>query len=377
MHLLWTVIVAGLVQQAATIPLDPKSLLGIPSRSLRGRNLVHSTLPTDYFFELANRGVPPTECAVDTATEEDGCFTLQDASESNVRFALAPGKSFVKEQSLGAGVFGGVYACVLKDGQDIAVKLYKSPDHGGAKKSFGLLKELEGNEHIVKAVAWGKVQGKPALAMELAPDGTVESRNKDKLYEGKEKEGKLKETANQLLDGLAYMHSKKIAHTDLHEGNIAFKGDIAKVVDFDHCKKDIPIVIWVNYDWRAAPGKLRNRHMLRHLANTGLEASFDRIAGNGPNQIDVYKNDVWDLASIFIRMMKGHEDPDFPDTNSQEIREIWENDDADKRVELMRKRWPDFTPEFVELLADIYCKQDQRISMEQFKEDFKDVQIYC
>ena len=95
---------------------------------------------------------------------------------------------------------------------------------------------------------------------------------------------------------------------------------------------------------------------------------------NSQRQIDPYGNDVWTLARMFIYMTTGEE---LPNTDTAEMREIWENDDADKRVELIKKKWPGFTQEFAELLGDIFCRQNQRIKMDQFKDDFQDMKIYC
>jgi serine/threonine protein kinase len=175
-----------------------------------------------------------------------------------VRFALAPGKTFQGEESLGAGVFGSVAQCVLEDGTDVAVKQYKSADSPGAERSFNTMKTLEGNEYIVKTYGFGTIQNKAALAMELAPDGTIQSRIERGDYKGKEKEQKMKEVGSKLLEGFTYMHSKSIAHRDIHNGNVVFKGDTPKVVDFDfaceltQCIKFVP----GGNGGQAAPGRL-------------------------------------------------------------------------------------------------------------------------
>ena len=240
MHLLKTLLASALVQQVISIPLNPE-----PSLLLRSLSLIE-------------RGDPPPQCADEAATEEQGCFTLQDASNKDVRFAFAPGQSF--DQGIGKGYFARVARCVLKDGQDIAVKQFKIASEEReemAERSFDFLKELEGNEHIVKAIARGKVQGKPAYAMELAQDGTIESRSDAEEYKGKEKEEAMKDVGNQVLDGLAWMYSKKIAHLDIQVGNFAFKGDTVKVIDFDFACKDRECLGSVpgGNGGRGAPGK--------------------------------------------------------------------------------------------------------------------------
>jgi hypothetical protein len=66
-----------------------------------------------------------------------------------------------------------------------------------------------------------------------------------------------------------------------------------------------------------------------------------------------------------------------PSTSSTEMRAIWQVDNTDERTKAIKKQWPAFADEFVEMLADVFCRQGLRISMETLKNDFADVQIYC
>lgn len=110
---------------------------------------------------------------------------------------------------------------------------------------------------------------------------------------------------------------------------------------------------------------------IKALTHSTPEALY--VEGETKN-IDPYGNDVWTLATMLIRMTTGEK---FPNVKQGDILAIWQNDDSEKRAELIQKKWPSFTAEFSELLADIFCKQEKRMKMEQFKDDFKDVQIYC
>lgn len=83
---------------------------------------------------------------------------------------------------------------------------------------------------------------------------------------------------------------------------------------------------------------------------------------------------MWEAARVFIQMTTADS---APRTNSDEMRAIWEPDDPNKRVEQIRKQWPEYSPEFAELLGDVFCKEKERINMEKLKEDFKDTKIYC
>jgi serine/threonine protein kinase len=97
----------------------------------------------------------------------------------------------------------------------------------------------------------------PALVMELAPDDGLATRLKRGDYKGKDKEEAFKDVGKQVLEGVAYMHSKTIAHRDLWEDNIAFKGDEVRIIDFDYACKGGGCVETVPGGQRgtAAPGE--------------------------------------------------------------------------------------------------------------------------
>lgn len=80
--------------------------------------------------------------------------------------------------------------------------------------------------------------------MELAKEANLVTRLKRGDYKGKEKQQAMKDVGNQLLNGFAYMHSKKIAHGDLFEGNVAFQGDQVKIIDLDRACQDKSCVNW-------------------------------------------------------------------------------------------------------------------------------------
>ncbi|KAF2121022.1 kinase-like domain-containing protein [Lophiotrema nucula] len=358
MHLLQTLVLPTLFQQTIAVPLGLAAPPIFPPHAIKATGIATSTLSIFERLYPLKRGIPPPECADKDATEEQGCFTLKDASGNDVHFALAPGQSFAT--GIGSGNGGSVAHCVLADGRDIAVKQYGRAKMEAVEKEFAFMQELKDNEHIVTAIALGNVQGKPSMAMELL-DGDITTRVKEGKWKGKENEKAMKDFANQVLDALAYMHSKDITHSDLFLRNIAFKGDTAKIIDFDWAHKGVKFAEKVPMaDWgRQAPE-----------GYVDLKIPEPRPKMN----IDLKKNDVWAIANVFLYMTTG---VIVPKISKPEMRAIWEPDDSDKRVEQIKKRWPDFTPEFAELLGDIFCKQDDRLTMEKFKEDFADVKIYC
>ncbi|KAF2681952.1 kinase-like protein [Lentithecium fluviatile CBS 122367] len=388
MHLLKALLIATVAQQAISIPLQAEPLRLLSTQFSKASHFSNSKLSTRQHLGIQERAnsfskcsgfrkrQPADEEAAEQAAEAAGCWILQDASNNDVRCAL------VDNNSLGKGAFGSVFKCQLEDGQDIAVKRYEKEDHVRyADTSWNILKDLS-HENIVKIIAHGRIENLPAQAMEIIPDGDLEPRMSSGQYKGKENEQALKEVGNQLLNGFAYMHSKKVAHRDLREGNVMFSGNTVKIVDFDWAVKDeqtVERVIGGEYGL-AAP---------EAIDWTAFDSTQQKPVDG--YKIDPYGSDVWTLALLLIRLTTGqgwaHGTPstpggwerpeEFPNGTNPHMKSVWENDDADARVKLLKEKWPDFTQEFLELLGDIFCKQAQRIMMEQFKQDFLDVKIYC
>lgn len=92
--------------------------------------------------------------------------------------------------------------------------------------------------NIVGVFASGQVGGRPYIAFEYAPGGTLETR----LQQSKLPERRTLEIAKKLARALAYLHERKIIHRDLKPANIVFNDEdepllsdfgIAKAVETD------------------------------------------------------------------------------------------------------------------------------------------------
>ena len=332
-------------------------------------------------------GTPPAQCQDDNAGEDKGCFTVKDEANKPVRFALPQGKTDFSG-SLGKGAFGGVDKCIRKDGLEIAVKVWSSAlDKDMPKKNFDFLRALEVNQNIVKAYGYGTAKGKPALAMELLTGGSVKSRIASGDWKGKANEAAFKDVARQIINGVSHMHSKNIAHRDIQEGNVAFEGNTPKFVDLDFaclnvdCQHDIPA------NGRAPPGKcLEVFWYLDCFANISIEALqtakqvmdfFNKGKPLAVRFIDPYANDIWTTATMLVHMTTGVK---FPKTDSRAFKAAWSELDRSKRIANLFKAFSkeNFSYEFVELLADVFTKEESRIKANEFRDRFRDLpSIYC
>lgn len=76
--------------------------------------------------------------------------------------------------------------------------------------------------------------------MELLTGGDVKSRIASKDWKGRAKEREFKDVGRQIINGVSHMNSKKIAHCDIQDKNVAFEGNTPKFIDFDFaCQTEI------------------------------------------------------------------------------------------------------------------------------------------
>lgn len=132
---------------------------------------------------------------------------------------------------IGDGVYGSVFKALNKvNGKFIAVKHLKlrffnnQADLNKLKnnlaKEINLLRELE-HPHIVKYLGCKEEGENVYIYMEHMPGGSLSSMLKQ--Y-GRFEENVIKKFTKQLLEGLAYLHSKKVIHSDLKGCNILSDG---------------------------------------------------------------------------------------------------------------------------------------------------------
>ena len=147
-------------------------------------------------------------------------------------------------RKIGAGGYGTVYSYTSKDtGFMIAVKrvdlgfqndkLEKQVD--ALKQEIKILRRLR-HRHIVRYYKMLQDKNSVSLLIEYVKGGTI--------YDLISKQGALNENeisqyCQQILQGLAYLHKKKIVHRDVKCANILLDNYICKLADFGLSKEDI------------------------------------------------------------------------------------------------------------------------------------------
>ena len=145
-------------------------------------------------------------------------------------------KKFMTIETLGEGRFGKIYSCVKISGcERYAVKIYNKINEKQKKRIIKHLDSLYKLEHknILKALPYNQDEiiyefGDFSIIYE-----SVNSRNVDDLMKeyGSFDEKLLKIYIKQILEGLKYLHEKKIYHKNLKPTNILVDEGIIKISD--------------------------------------------------------------------------------------------------------------------------------------------------
>ncbi|KAJ5122129.1 MAP kinase kinase MKK2/SSP33 [Penicillium atrosanguineum] len=142
--------------------------------------------------------------------------------------------------SLGEGAGGAVTRCKLKDGKTVfALKIITTDPNPDVKKQ--IVRELNFNkdcasDHICRyyGAFMDKSTGTISIAMEFCEGGSLDSIYKEvKKLGGRTGEKVLGKVAEGVLNGLTYLHSRKIIHRDIKPSNILLCRDgQVKLCDF-------------------------------------------------------------------------------------------------------------------------------------------------
>ncbi|RMJ21785.1 MAP kinase kinase [Aspergillus sp. HF37] len=154
--------------------------------------------------------------------------------------AASERKKIVEIGSLGEGAGGAVTRCKLKDGKTVfALKIITTDPNPDVKKQ--IVRELNFNkdcasDHICRyyGAFMDKSTGTISIAMEFCSGGSLDGIYKEvKKLGGRTGEKVLGKVAEGVLNGLTYLHSRKIIHRDIKPSNILLCSDgQVKLCDF-------------------------------------------------------------------------------------------------------------------------------------------------
>ncbi|SNX83227.1 related to BCK1 ser/thr protein kinase of the MEKK family [Melanopsichium pennsylvanicum] len=220
-------------------------------------------------------------------------------SPSSDASSQKPVFKWVKGDLIGKGTYGRVYLALnATTGEMIAVKQVELPRTASdredsrqkgvvaaLKSEIETLKDLD-HPHIVSYLGFEETTSFLSIFLEYVPGGSVGSCLRK---HGKFEEHTIKSFLHQILEGLAYLHSKGILHRDLKADNILvdFEG-ICKISDFGTVR--------------------RSDDIYGNVENMSLQGSIFWMA---PEVVSLSKKgysakiDIWSLGCVVLEMFAG------------------------------------------------------------------------
>ncbi|KAF1816959.1 hypothetical protein P152DRAFT_445123 [Eremomyces bilateralis CBS 781.70] len=254
--------------------------------------------------------------------EAERALTYLSASASNVTLRWQQG------QFVGGGTFGSVYAALNMDtGQLMAVKEIRLQDPqlipnivGQIRDEMSVLQVLD-HPNIVSYYGIEPHRDKVYIFMEYCNGGSVSAL----LEHGRiEDENIIQVYALQMLEGLAYLHERRVVHRDIKPENILFDQDgIIKFVDFGTAKviaRHSTTFIYQRepqhaqsstHQQNVSPSDLsgiRNPGPPIHgrqnsMTGTPMYMSPEVIKGNTEGRLGAV--DIWSLGCVILEMVTG------------------------------------------------------------------------
>jgi mitogen-activated protein kinase kinase kinase len=212
---------------------------------------------------------------------------------------------YMKGALIGQGSFGSVYLALhAVTGELMAVKQVEMPTDTGTqldakkknmvealKHEIGLLRELK-HENIVQYLGSNSDETHLNIFLEYVPGGSVATML---VNYGPLGESLITNFVRQILNGLAYLHSKDIIHRDIKGANILVdnKGSV-KISDFGISKR-------VEASSLLTPGSKKGA-----AQRVSLQGSVFWMAPEVVRQTAyTRKADIWSLGCLIIEMLTG------------------------------------------------------------------------
>jgi len=248
----------------------------------------------DMYFPPINRTT--SNSSIGQSSNSSGlvpdCETRHDLTDKVNKLSLNTDINFRWKQcrQLGAGAFGTVYLCVdLDTGKEMAMKCVETGVINAAtlkevevlQREMQLYKTLK-HERIVNY--YGTIQDARSISifMEFMEGGSIHDRLS---REGAFTEEETSKYCQQILEGLAYLHTKNIIHRDIKGANILLdNSNNCKLADFGSSRQIQTI---------------RSKTGCKSVHGTPYWMSPEVINGEGYGR----KADIWSLGCAALEML--------------------------------------------------------------------------
>ncbi|KAM3658052.1 uncharacterized protein VK521_013782 [Ammospiza maritima maritima] len=154
-----------------------------------------------------------------------------------------PGQKYLEVEQIGQGAFGTVYKGLDRaTGGEVAIKKMslRGQNRERAVNEILLLKDKK-NPNIVKFLDSFLVDGDLWLVMQYMDGGTLQ----DVVRQIRMAEGEMAAVSRECLQGLDFLHSKRVIHRDLKSSNILLGTDGSLSPEQDQCSSMVGTAHWM------------------------------------------------------------------------------------------------------------------------------------
>lgn len=196
------------------------------------------------------------------------------------------GDKYILQDYIDAGTFGSVWTELnLETDEVVALKIPKDQERADNTLAEG--KELQGcsHENIVRLIWMGRVDGVFVIETEYFKGHKLSDEICETGFKSPMTFNQIYNMFNKILDGIEFIHNKKISHGDIKPQNILIRDDEIKITDFGTSKYTENIFI------KTIDGQETMAYMAPEIAGTRKERHIN--------------SDIYSLGVILYQILTG------------------------------------------------------------------------
>jgi hypothetical protein len=260
---------------------------------------------------------------------------------------------------IGDGAYGEVWKARDEIGRDVAVKIVRPADtlSGGALAHAKAL-ALVNHDNVVRVYSFEELDDPddpgsrvPCVVMELVAGPTLSERLRGARFSVDE----VRDIGLGVVEGVAEIHARGIAHGDLHSDNIMIVGSTAKIIDILYLSQTGRLST-TSLQTRLQSDLLNVRLILQHIIlysplDPALATEFNNLLGSNPT--------IDQVADAFRRLTEPGRPPDLATQVAAALRRVQDPGfvDSSDYAHALLDETPRavFRPLLLRMIADRVC----------------------